>query len=140
DALASDTGSVTFVARTVVDDTHPLTLGTVMPVSLTQAGERGRYTFTGAVDQRVTTTLTNASFAPNGTYYLTYYRPDGSTFFTVGNGNGDSFIDPIQLDAAGQWTVEIDPYSNDVGSVSLLVSTVTDPATQALTIGGAQKT
>src|SRR5205807_2420668 len=68
----ADTGTVTVLLKTVSDVSGTITVGgTTKTVTIAQAGQNALYTFSGTNGQSVTTTLTAASFAPNGLYYVT---------------------------------------------------------------------
>jgi hypothetical protein len=136
DPSAANTGSITVQLNSAPDITGSITLGTAKAVTITKPGQRAVYSFTGAVNQRITTTISGNTFPDCGDIHLV--APDTNTPSLTCTQDG--FTDPIVLDQAGTWQVVIDPYSNETGGLTITLSDVSDSPAQAITVGGATKT
>jgi hypothetical protein len=144
--IGPDTGSVTVLIKTVIDIHNPITVdaSTKTTVSINQAGKNAYYTFSATSGQRVAITLTSATFAPNGFYYATLIRPDGTPFYNAGEATGDGFVDPDfypagSFDQSGTWQIEINPNGTDTGSVKVQLTSAPD-LTGSITVGAAATT
>jgi hypothetical protein len=146
DPFGAGTGTATVTAYLATDQTGPITPATgsggSASVSIQAPGQNGRFTFTGAVGQKIALGVSAASSGLQTSCYQFYLlRPDG-TFF---GGGGTSctptgFADPgeFTLDQAGTWTVFFDPFTTGTGTATLTAYLATDQ-TGTITKGGATK-
>lgn len=138
DPTAANTGSVTLTLYNVpADITGTITPGgAAVTTTLSTPGQNARYTFTGAVNQRVSLKLSSSTIASGAARLL---RPDGSTLVsTVFTSTG--FIDTQTLASAGTYTIEIDPSGANTGSVTLTLYNVPADVSGTITAGGAAVT
>ncbi len=134
DPSGSDTGSLSITLSNIVDVTGSITLGTAKSVTISTPGQRALYTFAGTLNQKITTNITANTFPNCGDVYL--LAPDQTTtIYTTCTQN--AFTDPVTLTQAGTWTLVIDPYSSDTGSLSIKLTSVPD-ITGTITLGTAK--
>ncbi|MBI4943324.1 MAG: hypothetical protein HY830_21465 [Actinobacteria bacterium] len=118
------TGDVRVVAAEPADLTGPLaTAGTPTPVSLTEPGSRAAYTFEAAPGDRVEVDVRDVALAndPFPFVRVALVRPDGSTFTesVLQSGQPALLESGEGLDAAGTWTVLVDPVRGATASLVL---------------------
>ena len=96
DPSAWYTGTVTVLARAVTDLTGTITLGVAKAVTISQPGQRARYTFSGNTGQGIAINITGSTIAGSS---LNFYRPNGTSFngFGFGSGTTNLAIDARRL-------------------------------------------
>jgi YD repeat-containing protein len=133
-ALPNNTSSATFTLLLSRPLTGTLTLdGAATSFQTARVGQTGRYTFSGTAGQGLTMQATAGATFPDGVQ-VAIYRPDGPQLpGTTLYSNRDTKLDLAPLPVTGTYTVVVQPYATDTGTVSLgLVS----EATGTLLIGG----
>lgn len=124
DGAFAATGSVRVVVDTARLDTQVLARsGAPSTVSMSRRGDSGRFTFEGqvgegiAVEVQDVTLVSQSGFAfanatlfrPDGSFYTSYFLQTGSTLW----------IEPTDgLDAAGTWSLLVDPGDDTTGTVT----------------------
>jgi hypothetical protein len=100
----SDTNAVGYSVRIVTPNTitNALTLGTTTTGNLVKAGDEHRFTFTGAVGQRIFYDALEAEFEPINAQLIS---PSGVIVFI--NGNSDFDAGPFTLNESGTYTLLI---------------------------------
>ena len=121
DPQTTDTGSATLQAFTSTDQCGAiLRNGTPVSVSLPTPGQNAARTFTGTVGQVVSAEITNAAFGSGcPAVVLAFVRPDGSQDTSVGTCTASAFLDAVDIDQAGTWTVLVDPQGAATGTATL---------------------
>ena len=123
----SYTGSLTL---TLSDDAGgPIVIqGGPLTISMSRLGQNGRATFSGAANQQLRLQISNVSLA----LWLGYvYKPDGSTLSSSCGGTGSTSCS-FTLPTTGTYTIFLDPFAVDTGSVTLtLVVTGDAPSDSA---------
>ncbi|MBI4940358.1 MAG: hypothetical protein HY830_06405 [Actinobacteria bacterium] len=118
----------------------PIAAGVPTTVTVDERGALARYTFDGAVGDRVALTVSHVAFvsSQNPAAEVFVVRPDGSLFAggVVSNGgSGEAWIEAADpLDAAGSWTIVVDPFGDTTGSLTL-TRLAPRTLTSALTVG-----
>jgi len=119
---AAGVSAVAASAARASDVTGSITLdGTPVTVTITSAGQNGRYTFAGTAGQRVAVGLSASTFGPDcPAVQLSLLRPDGTQLgLPAGTCSATGFLDPQTLDQSGTWSVLVAPQNTDVGSATL---------------------
>lgn len=123
------------VSAQAADVTGTITIGgSPLTVTISNAGDNARITFSGTAGQRISLNLTNVSITMSD---VSIQNPDGSNlvaptaFFTSGK-----FVDTKTLTQTGTHTIVIDPYSAYTGSVTLTLYEVAADVTGSITPGG----
>jgi hypothetical protein len=117
-----------------------LTSGQPVDVVIATAGQQAQYTFAATAGAHVTFQVTAFDLtddSSDGYVYLYFYEPGSSSSYTSCGFSSNSYCDftPPQT---GTWTVDVVPYSDSVGSLTLTFAN--DVATTALTSGVAVNT
>jgi YD repeat-containing protein len=127
----SGVGSTNVTLYDATDLTSPIEIdGSQVTLTTTAPGQRARFTFEGTTGQRVYISIPSPGFSTS--FYLK--RPDGTTLRAAG---GVAWIDTVELDATGTFTILGDPDSSFVGSMSARVYSVPADLTGSVTIGDA---
>ena len=71
------------------------------------------------MNQQISLNVSGSTIADS---YVLFVRPDGSTLNESLLQTTDQFVDPTVLDAAGTWTLVIDPYLAETGSLTVLAN------------------
>lgn len=97
--------------------------GPSVTTTITRAGQNARYTFNGAVSQRVGLGLTSVTIGSIGssTTDVSLLRPDGLLLTSLEVGTLGGHMDPPPLPTAGTYTIVVDPRIN-TGSATLTLS------------------
>ena len=120
-------GNYSFKVHQPVDATGTIgTNGTAVTATTTVPGQNVRLTFSGTAGQRISASMTGATFAEG--YFLNFIRPNGTQLTYSSHATGTAFKDTFPLDVSGTWTVEVNPNDDDTGKVSLKLHTVVDQA------------
>ncbi len=133
DPYSNDTGSLSITLSSITDITGTIAVGTAKTVTISTPGQRALYTFTGALNQQIASTITGSTYPNCGNIFL--IAPDTSELSDTCTQNG--FTDPVTLTQAGTWTLVIDPYNNDTGTMSIKLTSITD-VTGTITPGTAK--
>ena len=112
-------GSLTGTLGLVTDQMGTITLGTPKTVTIASKGQNAKYSFTGTLNKVVAYNVTGSTYASGA---INLYRPDGTSYSSVGFGPGASSGSFVALDVAGTWTVEVDPYADSTGTMGLTLS------------------
>jgi YD repeat-containing protein len=132
DPSGSYVGGATLTLYNVADISGTITpSGAPVTSTITTPGQNARYTFTGASGQRISLLMTSVTMSCN----VNIYKPDGTIlngYYNPGNG---AFIDAQTLPAAGTYTILVDPFFANTGSVTLTLSDVVD-FSGSTTVGG----
>ncbi len=118
------TGTVNFAFYTFTDVTGAITLGTAKLVTLARPGQNAALTFTGSAGQQVSAELSASTIAGG---WVSILAPDGSELAKNWFDNTGGFIAAAGLPVAGTYTLLVDPYDADTGSVTIKPSLVTRP-------------
>jgi len=138
--FASSTGSMTVQLFDVLSDVSANATpgGPPVTVSTTAPGQNARISFFGSANQRISVSITNATFQ---FAQLSIVKPDGTT---LGNarfiGPGATFLDTITLPTAGTYAVFLDPNGSATGSATVQIYDVPPDAGGPITPSGAPAT
>jgi hypothetical protein len=109
------------------------TLGSATTVSMTTPSKIGLLVFDGAPGQRVSLHVSSVSIPWS---QISITRPDGTALVSPTWLNGPIFIDTQSLPALGSYTIVIDPYSTNTGSITLTPYEVPADVSGTITAGG----
>jgi hypothetical protein len=113
-------GSETLQLYNVVDTTGTVTVGGAAGVvTISTRGQNGQVTFTGTNGQQVTVHITNNSIA--GTTTVKLLNPSGGTLTSTG-GTGSFNLATQTLSTTGTYTITVDPFAANTGSLSVNVT------------------
>ena len=130
-------GSVTLTGYDVPADTSAaLTLGSPATGTTTVPGQRNMFTFSGALNQRVSLSVLSSDFS--GTVSL--LKPDLSVLASTPVGPAGGFLDTTVLPVAGTYTFVIDPSGAATGALSFTAYDVPADPTVPVTAGGSAVT
>lgn len=138
---ATSTGAATFTLRTVAADASSAIVvdGAAVPLSTTTPAQNMLLTFSGAVAQRISLTVSGVSGI--SFYQIKIRNPDGTTNALSASANGGNyFSDLVTLTQAGTHTVIFDPAgaaAASIGSATFQMRTVAPDATGSLVVDGA---
>jgi YD repeat-containing protein len=129
-SYAPYSGTVTVKVHDVVDVTGPIAFGQAVNAILDTPGQRGRWTFTGAANRRVSAVVHTSNLPTCGTYNaFVILKPDGSTLgsssWSVCSG---SIIGPFLMPTTGTYVLVVDPFKSGTGQVAVSVYDVVDVA------------
>ncbi len=135
-----ETGSVKLTAYKVSEVTgslSPSTSGMSEKVSLLTPGQKAKYSVSGTAGEEVSLKVSEfASFSKS--VYLTWFNPEGKSMKEAGY-TGNGFMESLVLPATGTYTLVVNPYGLNTGSLKLTAySAVTGSITP--TSGGESKT
>ncbi len=127
-------GAGTVLVIAPIDLIAPIAVGGTTSRRLTYPGQNARLTFTGAVGQARSAVVSAVAFT--GTVgsgcALTFLRPDGSVRSTADCAGG--LLDQVLLDAAGTWTLLLDPNLDALGKATVSLLDATDQ-TRTVAVG-----
>lgn len=118
DPVGSYTGKMTLTLSTEVSDSLKMNTAP-RPVTLSRAGQNGRYTFTGTANQQATIKVTNNHL---GSVTVNLYSPNGILQAGITSSAASFNLNPITLASADMYTVTINPAMTETGSVQLQVT------------------
>ena len=123
DPAGANTGQVTVKAYNVVDVTGPVTVnGPPVTGAFTVPGQRGLWTFSGTMGQKVLGVV-NVSAVPNCSLYNSFgmLKPDGSALGTQWNMCAGALTPQFTLPSDGVYTLLVDPAGSQTGSMTVRV-------------------
>ena len=129
DPAVAATGNMTLTLSEEVTGTITVG-GASAPVSISRAGQRARYTFSGTAGQRLSLGLTSVTISSSFGFI---YKPDGSLLMSQALGTANTAMDLPVLPTTGTYTILIDPSNAYTGSVTL---TLSEEVTGTITPGG----
>jgi YD repeat-containing protein len=136
DPASAYTGNATLTLSTEVTGT--LTIGGgATTITISRAGQRARYTFSGTAGNRISATLNSSTIAGAA---ATFLNPNGSTLASDGFGTGNKFFEPATTATTGTYTLVIDPSAAHTGSVTVTLYNVPADVTGSLTVNGSAQT
>ncbi len=118
DPVGSYTGKMTLTLSTEVVDSLKLN-GAPRPITVSRAGQNGRYTFTGAANQQAMIKVTNNKL---GNVTVNLYSPNGILQAGMTSSASSFTLNPVTLASADTYTVTINPALTETGSIQLQVS------------------
>jgi hypothetical protein len=129
DPQGVNTGSMTVTLYTVPADSTGtiLTNGSATSVSNSVPGQNIVYSFTGALNQKVSLDMSGVSIgsSPGGGTLVTILKPDGTQLgVPYALGTDGKFVDPVTLPVAGTYKLKLDPMFANTGSATLKLYTV----------------
>jgi hypothetical protein len=134
----ADSGSIELQLYTVpADQTGAIAFGTPLTATTTMPGQNAVFTFSGALNQRVSLNLMNVTY---GSAKVSILKPDMTQLAAplfVPNTLGD-FQEPLKLPAAGTYRVKVDPIGASTGSLDVGLYNVPNDVTGALSSGVAK--
>jgi hypothetical protein len=136
DPWNANTGTVTLKIHNVPPDvTTTITPGgPPVPVTTAVPGQNARLLFNGTPGQRVSVSVTNNSISASS---LVISKPDGTNlFWPMSMLGGNAFLDPQTLPDSATYTLFIDPWGANLGTVTLTMYDVPPDPTATVTIGG----
>jgi hypothetical protein len=133
DPASTNTGSLTLNLFNIVTVTGTITAGGSTPVTIVTPGQDAEVTFTGSVGQHVSLSVSGVTVP--GTTTFTVKKPDGSTFASANFGTSGGFLEIPYLNAAGTYTIHVNPSGAGTGNYLLTLNDATD-ATNTITPGG----
>ncbi|HVD66654.1 MAG TPA: hypothetical protein VNB65_07145 [Gaiellaceae bacterium] len=130
-------GAVTVTAYDVPADTSAaLTLGNATPATISVAGQRAGFTFSGTTGQRISMNVQSSDF--NGTAEL--LKPDATVLASTPISPAGGFLDTVVLPANGTYTVRLDPSGDQTGVATFVAYGVPADTTAPITAGGSAVT
>ncbi len=118
DPVGSYTGKMTLTLSTEVSDSLKMNTPP-RPITLSRAGQNGRYTFTGTANQQATIKVTNNKL---GSVTVNLYSPNGILLAGMTGSESSFTLNPVTLASADTYTVTINPALTETGSIQLQVS------------------
>ena len=118
DPVGSYTGKMTLTLSTEVADSLKLN-GAPRPITVSRAGQNGRYTFTGAANQQAMIKATNNKL---GSVTVNLYSSNGILLSGITSSAPSFTLNPVTLASADTYTVTINPALTETGSIQLQVS------------------
>ena len=145
DPQSVNTGSMTVTLYTVPADATGtiLTNGSATAVSNSVPGQNIVYSFTGALNQKVSLDMSSVSIgsSPGGGTLVTILKPDGTQLgVPYALGTDGKFVDPVTLPVAGTYKIKLDPIGANTGSATLKLYTVPADISTTVTKNGATVT
>jgi len=133
DPLLGNVGSADVQLFNVPADlSGTITPGTPLVVTTTAPGQNAKYTFTGAINTRLSLNLTNVSITQ---VKVSVLKPDGTNLIVKTVGVSGGFAEPVKLPVGGTYKVVVDPQSSYYGSVTVGLYVVPADTTGTLTLG-----
>ncbi|MBX3329585.1 MAG: hypothetical protein KF722_04220 [Nitrospira sp.] len=118
DPVGSYTGKMTLTLSTEVADSLKMNAGP-RPITVSRAGQNGRYTFTGTANQLATIKVTNNKL---GSVTVNLYSPNGILQAGMTSSESSFTLNPVTLASADTYTVTVNPALSETGSIQLQVS------------------
>jgi hypothetical protein len=123
DPTGAATGSFTITRRVPRVLSGTLLAGTAQRVAVEQPGDVLRLTFNGRAGRRPVVTISDRTVATR----MRLIGPTGLVLSDTSAFDSPSYLEFPVLPTTGSWTLELDPFARDTGSVRLLLGLVTDP-------------
>jgi hypothetical protein len=117
------TGSLTITRRVAHVLTSALTPGSPTTATFTRSGDVRRMTFTARAGQRPVLQVSDRSVATR----MRLIGPGGLVTADIASYDLSDYFELPDVVGAGTWTLELDPFDRETGSVGLLLTLVTDP-------------
>jgi len=89
------------------------------PITISRAGQNGRYTFAGTANQQVTIKVTNNKI---GNVTVNLYTPSGVLQAGTTSSAASFNLNPVTLATTDTYTITINPAMTDTGSLQLQVT------------------
>ncbi|UVT21339.1 MAG: hypothetical protein H8K03_05340 [Nitrospira sp.] len=118
DPVGSYTGKMTLTLSSEVSDSLKVNAAP-RPITVSRAGQNGRYTFTGAANQQATIKVTNNNL---GNVTVNLYSPNGILQAGMTSSASSFTLNPVTLASAEPYTVTINPALTETGSIHLQVA------------------
>lgn len=135
DPFGASTGNITLALYNVVDISGSVSVnGTPLSVTVNVPGQNARITFSGTAGQVVSLATSSVSIQAGE---IDIQQPNGTSLSPSWFGAPSGLIDVLQLPVSGTYTISLDPYLANVGS---LVLTLSSDFTDTLTINAAPYT
>jgi len=116
--VGSYTGKMTLTLSSEVSDALKMNAAP-RPITVSRAGQNGRYTFTGTANQQATIKVTNNKL---GSVTVNLYSPNGILQAGMTSSASSFTLNPVTLASAETYTVTINPSMTETGSIQLQVS------------------
>jgi len=138
DPLNTSAGSVTLALYDVpADYSNTITPGgSAVTVTTNTPGQNGTLTFSGTQNQLISLNITSVSVTGNGWVTIVIKKPDGSQLTSTTIDNSGGFIDTKTLPVTGTYSIFVDPYMSNTGSLTLTLYDVPADATNSTTVNG----
>ncbi|WP_103954569.1 VWD domain-containing protein [Nonomuraea solani] len=108
--------------------------GPAVPLTITDPGQLGTWTFAGTAGQKISAELGDGTLTSSSDAYLRLRRPDG-TLMTGESCGKACFVDTQTLPVTGTYSVVWDPKDAKTGSISLRLFEVPAAVTGTVAIG-----
>jgi hypothetical protein len=120
DPVLNDTGATTLTLYNVpADVTGSLTSGNSLGVNITTPGQNANLTFAATAGQQLSVDLTGSTIQGMG---VAVSRPDGTALVQpLIASTGETFIDSTTIPVTGTYTLLIDPFNSNTGSLTATV-------------------
>ncbi len=118
DPVGSYTGKMTLTLSSEVSDSLKVNAAP-RPITVSRAGQNGRYTFTGTANQQATIKVTNNNL---GSVTVNLYSPNGILQAGMTSSASSFTLNPVTLASAETYTVTINPAKTETGSMHLQVA------------------
>ncbi|UVT14790.1 MAG: hypothetical protein H8K04_13190 [Nitrospira sp.] len=118
DPVGSYTGKITLTLSSEVSDSLKVNAAP-RPITVSRAGQNGRYTFTGTANQQATIKVTNNNL---GSVTVNLYSPNGILQAGMTSSASSFTLNPVTLASAEPYTVTINPAMTETGSIHLQVA------------------
>jgi YD repeat-containing protein len=134
DPVLNDTGTTTLTLYNVpADATGTLTSGNSLGVNITTPGQNASLTFSATAGQQLSVDLTGSTIQSSG---VAVYRPDGTALVSPFIASpGETFIDGTAIPVTGTYTLVIDPFSTNTGSLTATIYLFNDQSGTIATDG-----
>jgi YD repeat-containing protein len=125
---ASLTGNITLKLNNVVDVTNTIIPGGAAVTAVTNTpGQNVRLTFNRSTEQQRISLLLNASMANGNGIAVSIYKPNGQALVsTTSMPASGGYIDVQSLPDPGQYTILINPFITNIGSMTVSLYDVVD--------------
>src|SRR5262249_26560209 len=117
DPVLNDTGTSTLTLYNVpADVTGTLTSGNSALVNITTPGQNASFTFSATAGQQLSLDLTGSTIP---SYGAAVYKPDGTALVQPFIGEfSEAFVDSTTIPVTGTYTLSIDPFNTNIGTVT----------------------
>jgi len=133
----SYTGTMTLALYNVVDITGTISPGGPSVTSMIATpGQNARYTFAGTAGQRISLLMTGITTSCN----VNINKPDGTNQAGYYNPGSGAFIDTQTLATTGTYSILVDPFFANTGTITLTLYDVPADLTGSITPGGSAVT
>jgi hypothetical protein len=129
DPLGTNSGTATLNGYTFADDNGDADLtGKAANLDFNKPGQNAEWSFIGKANQKISAYVTESTLN-DCDFTLSLIRPNGTTLGgAVHSCSATAFLDTQTLDAAGKWTVRVDPEGTNVGAAALQIFEIEDTA------------